>query len=83
MSAAACVGVGPAGGQVVAIVVVPDSTPGRRATLADPVLTAQIRAMVDVPIAAVLVRTELPVDVRHNSKVDRTALSRWATEQLA
>jgi acyl-coenzyme A synthetase/AMP-(fatty) acid ligase/pimeloyl-ACP methyl ester carboxylesterase len=83
VAAAACVGVGPAGAQVVVVVVVPDATPGRRDVLADPALTARVRAVVHVPVAAVLVRPELPVDVRHNSKVDRTAVSDWATERLS
>ena len=32
----------------------------------------------EVPVAAVLVRDWLPVDIRHASKVDRTALADWA-----
>jgi hypothetical protein len=34
-------------------------------------------------VEAVLYKKELPVDRRHNSKIDRTLLSVWATEQLA
>jgi len=34
-------------------------------------------------VTAVLYKKELPVDRRHNSKIDRTALSVWATEQLS
>lgn len=41
-----------------------------------------MRAAAGVPLAAVLVRDWVPVDVRHASKVDRTALARWATRQL-
>jgi len=81
--AAACVGVGPAGAQVVVVVVVPDSAPARRDLLAGPALTAQVRAVAGVPVAAVLLRRDLPVDVRHNSKIDRTELARWATERLS
>jgi acyl-coenzyme A synthetase/AMP-(fatty) acid ligase/pimeloyl-ACP methyl ester carboxylesterase len=81
--AAACAGVGPAGAQVVVVVVVPDPAPGRRDVLAGPALTAQVREAAGVPVAAVLVRRELPVDVRHNSKIDRAELSRWATERLS
>jgi acyl-coenzyme A synthetase/AMP-(fatty) acid ligase/pimeloyl-ACP methyl ester carboxylesterase len=80
---AACVGIGPAGGQVIAVVVVPDPQPTRREALADPALAAQVRAAAGVPVAAVLVRRGLPVDVRHNSKIDRAALSAWATERLS
>jgi hypothetical protein len=31
----------------------------------------------------VLVRADLPVDIRHASKVDRAALARWADGVLA
>ncbi|CAB4562350.1 unannotated protein [freshwater metagenome] len=34
-------------------------------------------------ISAVLYKKALPVDRRHNSKIDRIALSAWATEQLS
>ena len=34
-------------------------------------------------IAAVLVRKDLPVDIRHNSKIDRAELSKWADSILA
>jgi hypothetical protein len=46
-------------------------------------LSAAVRAAVDVPVAAVLVRGALPVDIRHASKVDRTALADWAEKALA
>jgi acyl-coenzyme A synthetase/AMP-(fatty) acid ligase len=81
--AAACVGVGPAGAQVVVVVVVPDSAPARGDLLAGPALAAQVRHVAGVPVAAVLIRRDLPVDVRHNSKIDRAELSRWATERLS
>lgn len=50
-------------------------------------LAAQIRAAgASHPLGArveqVLFRRELPVDVRHNAKIDRGSLKRWATEQL-
>jgi hypothetical protein len=35
------------------------------------------------PVAAVLEHRELPVDIRHNSKIDRTALAAWAGGRLA
>jgi olefin beta-lactone synthetase len=81
--AAACVGVGSAGAQVVVVIVVPELAPARRQSLAGPALTTQVRAVAGVAVAAVLVRSELPVDVRHNSKIDRAELSRWATERLS
>lgn len=77
---AACVGVGPVGVQAPVLVVVTDA---RDEGLADAALTAQVRAAAGVPVAAVIRRRDLPVDIRHNSKVDRTALSAWASGLLA
>lgn len=76
----AAVGVGPAGCQQLVIVVErPDAaTDG----LADPSLTARVRAAVSHPVAAVLQVRGLPVDIRHNTKIDRTALAAWATDVL-
>ncbi|OOB89319.1 hypothetical protein, partial [Rathayibacter sp. VKM Ac-2630] len=54
-----------------------------RTRLADPELAADIRAAVGAPVAAVLVVPALPTDIRHNSKIDRAALSRWAGAILA
>ncbi|MGI8947041.1 MAG: AMP-binding protein [Ornithinimicrobium sp.] len=83
---AAVVGVGPRGAQQVVVVVVPEERLGRTAQrvgpLASPGLAQQVRAAAGVPVAAVLVRDWLPVDIRHASKVDRTALARWADEHL-
>ncbi|WP_298459714.1 alpha/beta fold hydrolase [uncultured Cellulomonas sp.] len=79
---AAAVGVGPVGVQTVVLVV--ETTPAvRRPGLADLDLTARVRAALDVPVAAVLVVDALPTDVRHNSKIERTRLSRWAERVLA
>ena len=77
VSRAAVVGVGPHGvQQVVAIV---ETIPAvRRVALASPALAERIRAAAALPLAAVLVVPTLPTDVRHNSKIDRTALSLWA-----
>ena len=36
-----------------------------------------------MPIAAVLTTTALPVDIRHNSKIDHPALARAAEKLLA
>ncbi|HYN75622.1 MAG TPA: alpha/beta fold hydrolase [Candidatus Limnocylindria bacterium] len=83
VESAACVGIGPAGTQVVVVVVVPSEGPGRRGPLADAELAARVRSVAGVDVAAVLVRASLPVDVRHNSKVDRAALARWAGDLLA
>ena len=81
---AAIVGVGPTGTQlIVAVVQIPGSHhPVGGASLA---LIDRVRNVVagDVDIAAALVVRKLPVDRRHNSKVDRSAVARWATRTLA
>ena len=82
ISHAAAVGVGPAGTQQIVVVVVPSVAP-RRADLAPIALAARVRAAVAVDVAAVFVVPALPVDKRHNSKVDRTRVSRWAGAALA
>lgn len=56
---------------------------GQRAAVAGVELADAVRAAVDVPVAAVLLIGELPVDIRHASKVDRTALAAWAERVLA
>jgi acyl-coenzyme A synthetase/AMP-(fatty) acid ligase len=80
VSQAAAVGVGPVGTAQAVVVVV---APGERGPLASLALTDAVRAACAVPIAAVLVRDSLPVDIRHQSKIDRQALSRWAADVLA
>ncbi len=80
---AAAVGVGPAGTEQVVVVVATDPAPGAR-QLAPLTLVDRVRAAVpEVDIAAVLVVPELPVDIRHQSKIDRARLSREAAEMLA
>ena len=76
--AAAAVGVGPAGTQQVVVVL-----EGAGPELAPPSVTDLVRTAAGVPVAAVLVISTLPVDIRHNSKIDRAAVSRWATRVLA
>ncbi|QFG70100.1 alpha/beta fold hydrolase [Ornithinimicrobium pratense] len=88
----AVVGVGPSGAQQVVVVVVPEERLGRMArlrgaqtgasTLAQGDLAEVVRAAAAVPVAAVLVRDWLPVDVRHASKVDRSAVADWADAVL-
>ena len=75
---AACVGVGPRGIQQTVIVVVAPA----RAGVAPVSLTDRVREAAGVEVAAVLVIDELPVDIRHHSKVDRTAVARWAEKIL-
>lgn len=88
----AVVGVGPTGTQQVVVVVVPTRRGGPLArltgaphgarVLAPAELSDAVRAAAGVPVAAVLVRDWLPVDVRHASKVDRGELARWAAGVL-
>jgi acyl-CoA synthetase (AMP-forming)/AMP-acid ligase II/pimeloyl-ACP methyl ester carboxylesterase len=79
---AAAVGVGPAGVQQLVLVV--ETVPAaRRVGLAEEALAAAVRAAVDLPVAAVLVVPVLPTDVRHNSKIDRARLGRWAAGILS
>jgi acyl-CoA synthetase (AMP-forming)/AMP-acid ligase II len=77
---AAAVGVGPVGAQVVvAVVQAPRIHPG-----AAPLeLIDAVRESTSIPICAVLVVRELPVDIRHNSKIDRTRVAAWAAHVLA
>jgi olefin beta-lactone synthetase len=100
VTAAAVVGVGPAGAQVVVAVVVvsgvaagrrPGRSPrrlrsgarGARLRVADADLADAVRAVAGVDVAAVLLARDLPVDVRHQSKVDRTEVARRAGMLLA
>jgi acyl-coenzyme A synthetase/AMP-(fatty) acid ligase/pimeloyl-ACP methyl ester carboxylesterase len=83
---AAVVGVGPRGAaQVVVVVELADA---RRSGLAPAPLRGAVRAAAAdtsgaVPgIAAVLVVKTLPVDIRHNSKIDRVAVGHWAQRVL-
>ncbi|MEE6288281.1 alpha/beta fold hydrolase [Georgenia sunbinii] len=88
---AAAVGVGPAGTEQLVIVLETDPAVdprSRRApSLATPGLTRLVRRTVqqrcDADVAAVLRVAELPTDVRHNAKIERSRLSRWAAEALA
>jgi olefin beta-lactone synthetase len=80
----AAVGVGPVGTQVLVIVVAPSrsngSTSGLR--LAEPELTDRVRSVVPTA-AAVLWRSQMPVDIRHGAKIDRQRLASEASEFLA
>jgi len=77
---AAVVGVGPARNQlVVAVVEAPLHVTG----VASIELTDALRQAAGIEFAAVLVVDALPVDVRHNSKIDRSRVATWATEVLA
>jgi acyl-coenzyme A synthetase/AMP-(fatty) acid ligase/pimeloyl-ACP methyl ester carboxylesterase len=94
---AAVVGVGPVGTQAVVVVVVPTAPgnenngnsrssagtrTGRHGGLADEALAAQVRTLAAIEVAAVLVAPALPVDIRHNSKIDRARVAAWADRIL-
>ena len=76
----AAVGVGPVGVQQLVVVLEdPASEPG----LASTVTTDEVRRLVNRPVAAVLTLPHLPVDIRHNAKIDRAAVAAWAAAVLA
>jgi acyl-CoA synthetase (AMP-forming)/AMP-acid ligase II/pimeloyl-ACP methyl ester carboxylesterase len=94
VTAAAAVGVGPAGAQVVVVVVVLGGAPPRgrvlarrrghtSLALAHDDLASAVRKVAGVDVAAVLVAPALPVDIRHQSKVNRRELARRATRVLS
>ncbi|SOC88031.1 Acyl-CoA synthetase (AMP-forming)/AMP-acid ligase II [Curtobacterium sp. 314Chir4.1] len=77
-------GIGPSGTQqAVAVVETTGPRRVRRPALADPDVAAAVRSAAGIPLAAVLVVPVLPTDIRHNSKVDRARLSRWADSVLS
>lgn len=73
----ACVGVGPAGNQTVVVVVV------LVGNIPDTELEDSIRAVAGTSVAAVLRRSTLPMDIRHNAKINREKLAHWADQVLA
>ena len=83
---AAMVGVGPQGSQA-AVVIVEFEDPVAKPGLADLDMIDRVRhavAAIEGPqIAAVLAVPKLPVDRRHNSKIDRGRLREWAGNLLA
>jgi olefin beta-lactone synthetase len=83
---AAAVGVGPPGAQALVVVVATDPPPGRPQlaplTLVDRVREA-VDAAVGADVAAVIAVPALPVDVRHESKIDRAEVARQAERLLA
>ncbi len=82
---AAVVGVGPEGTQaVVAVLELED--PGRRPHLASEELAADARSAAyrrGVELAAVITVPALPVDIRHNAKIDRTRVAGFSARFLS
>ncbi len=74
----AAVGVGPHGCQQLVVVIEGDSN-----GLASSEIASRVRSLVSVPVAAVLTLKSIPVDIRHNAKVDRGAIGGWAMEILS
>ena len=82
---AAITGVGPAGTQAV-VAVVETAPAARKAGPAAPQLAGRVRRAAleaGVQVSAVLEVPAQPTDIRHNAKIDRSRLSRWATRVLA
>jgi acyl-coenzyme A synthetase/AMP-(fatty) acid ligase len=77
----AAVGVGPTATQQIVIVV---ETANRSDGPADAELTHAVRtALTPLTIASVWATKSLPVDIRHNSKIDRTAVSKQMSQILS
>jgi acyl-CoA synthetase (AMP-forming)/AMP-acid ligase II len=82
---AAITGAGPAGTQAV-VAVVETVPPARKAGPAAPQLAGEVRRAAleaGVHVSAVLEVPAQPTDIRHNAKIDRSRLSRWASRVLA
>ena len=91
VGAAASVGVGPTGAQVLVVVVVSDRSGSARPRVRGSLglkpaghdLTLAVRGVAGAPVAAVLTADRLPLDIRHASKVDRVEVARQAARLLA
>jgi acyl-CoA synthetase (AMP-forming)/AMP-acid ligase II len=85
---AAVVGVGPRPRQQAVLVVEPEGSSWPRSRSArgrfvQELLAIGTRAPGGYAIGEVLFHPSLPVDIRHNAKILRAELARWATEQLS
>lgn len=80
---AAAVGVGPRGVEQVVVVVAVADDAGPTPRSAGLELIDAVREAVPVEVVAVLLVDSLPVDIRHNSKIDRPRVAAWAEEALA
>ncbi|MNJ00237.1 peptide synthase [compost metagenome] len=68
------------------VAVVETVPPVPKAGPADPQLAGHVRrsaSQAGVEVNAVLVVPTQPTDIRHNAKIDRTRLARWASQVLA
>lgn len=82
VAAAAVVGVGPRGNQQIVVAV--ETLRHPRAPRSAPAsLIDLVRAATGLDVVAVFEVPRLPVDRRHNSKVDRSRIAAWAEEALA
>ncbi|GMQ99106.1 MAG: alpha/beta fold hydrolase [Acidimicrobiia bacterium] len=79
----AIVGVGPRGTQQVVAVIVQSQRTRKPSIVSERVADNVRSAIPDVDVAAVLSVPGLPVDKRHNSKIDRTRIAMWAERVLA
>ena len=77
---AACVGIGPQGGAVVAIVYIETA---EAKGISQMHKEDQMRAVAGVPLAAMLHVKSLPRDIRHNAKLNREEIAEWANVKLA
>jgi hypothetical protein len=80
----AAVGVGPVGTQQLVVVI---EQAGASDGPADAETSDRVRQVVadrlGCTVASVLAVSALPVDIRHNAKIDRTKVAGWATDLLA
>lgn len=91
VGAAAAVGVGPIGAQMLVVVAVPDSAGSRHPRMPGSLglrpaghdLAQAVRSVAGTPVAAVLTANRLPLDIRHASKVDRLEVASQAARLLA
>ncbi|MFM7297823.1 MAG: fatty acid CoA ligase family protein [Planctomycetota bacterium] len=77
----ALVGIGARGSQEPVLVVELYDATRPSAKLAGEILAHGRRVPAARPVSRVLFHRAFPVDVRHNAKIDRPALARWAAEQ--
>ena len=55
----------------------------RAASIIDEMLKLAKTSELTIPINKVFLREQLPVDIRHNAKINREELAIWATRQPA